>query len=95
MTQITKEEILKLAEISKLKILDSEIESLKKEIDAVLSYAERVVDLASVAPDPISTKNCNVFREDLVDSTDSEQILNQAPSSEDSLFVVPRILEND
>ena len=93
MTKMTREEVLKIAQISKLEILEEEIEPIIKHLEAVLSYAERVNEIASDVEVP-SDKKINVFREDIVVSTDPEPILSQAPDREDDFFVVPKIIEN-
>ena len=91
MTKMTKEEVLKMAKLSKLEIHESEIESMVSHLEDVLSYAARVKEISGDAEVP-SNKNVNVFREDVVVSSDSSVILNQAPSGEDNFFVVPKIL---
>lgn len=94
MTKITKEEVLKIASMSKIEIQDSEIDSIISNLTDVLSYAEKVVEIGEDVEVP-SNKNVNVFREDVRVKTESEPILNQAPDGEDNFFVVPKILENN
>jgi aspartyl-tRNA(Asn)/glutamyl-tRNA(Gln) amidotransferase subunit C len=91
--KITREEVLKIAEISKIKILEVEIENVIKHLESVLSYAERVQEIVADQDEP-SNKNINVIREDVIINTDSEPILRQAPESEDNYFVVPKILND-
>ena len=91
--KITREEILKIAEISKLKIWDNEVENVISQLEAVLSYAERVQEIAADQDEP-SNKNINVTREDVIINTDSEPILKQAPESDNNYFVVPKILND-
>ena len=94
MTQITKEELLKIARISNLELKDEEIPTLSAQIQAVLTYAERVQDIASKTEVTLVPKNSNIFRPDTVVKTDPEPILAQAPQREQNYFVVPVILEN-
>lgn len=94
MTKISKEEILTLAAMSQIEIMPHEIEPLAQQLEDVLSYAVRVTDLAADVQEP-STKNVNVFREDLVVATDPELVRSQAPAREHDFFVVPVILENE
>jgi len=93
MTKVTREEILKIARMSQLDIHKDEIESLISQTEQVLSYAERVKEVAADVQEP-STKNVNVFREDVIVRTDNEPILAQAPEREGNYFVVPMILES-
>ena len=94
MTKISKEEVLKIAEISHISIREDEIESMIKHLEGVLSYAERVQEVAADIEKEPSNKNVNVFREDVVIKTDPETILCQAPERDQNYFVVPVIIEN-
>ena len=93
MEKITKDEALRIARLSHLTIHEHEIEPLIKQLEEVLSYVERVKEVACDFEEP-STKNVNVFREDIVIKTDPEPILAQAPEREGDYFVVPMILES-
>lgn len=93
MTKISKEEVLKIAEISHISVRETEIEPTIKHLDGVLSYAERVQEIAADGEEP-SNRNVNVFREDVVIKTDPEAILCQAPEREENYFVVPVIIES-
>ncbi len=96
MQKISKEELLSLARLSRLELDEGEVNSLMHQIEAVLSYAQRVQEIAQKGIRPsVSTKNSNVMREDVVIPTDSSPILEQAPESEQHYFVVPVILENN
>ena len=91
MDKITKDEALKIASFTKLTIADREIDSIVKQLQDVLTYAERVQDMAKDLAIPTS-KNINRQREDIVISFDSQKILDQAPDAQDNYFVVPKIL---
>jgi len=92
MTKITKEEIYKIARISYLDIHDDEVEPLIAQLEAVLSYAERVQEVARDVKEP-SNKSINVFREDVIVRTNVESVLRQAPEREGNFFVVPAIID--
>lgn len=91
MTKISNEEIIKLARMSAIAIHDDEIGPLKKDVEAVISYAERVKKIARTIEEP-SHQNSNVFREDVVVKTDPRLIMIQAPLEESNYFIVPSIL---
>ncbi len=93
MTKVSREEVKKIALMSALEIHDDEIEPMIAQLEEVLTYAERVQEIAAEIAEP-SNKNINVFREDVVVKTDAESILKRAPEREDSFFVVPSILED-
>jgi aspartyl/glutamyl-tRNA(Asn/Gln) amidotransferase C subunit len=94
MTKISKEEALKIAQISCLSFDDAELNAIIKQLEAVLTYAERVQGVASDAQEP-SSKRINVFREDVVVRTDAQTVLAEAPDREQDYFVVPKVLDGD
>lgn len=93
MTKISRQEVVKIAHMSRIALRDEEIDPLIEQLEQVLSYAQRVVQVATTVEEP-STKNVNLFRQDLVIPQDPEPILAQAPEREGNYFVVPVILDN-
>lgn len=92
MAKITKEEVLRLAKSSRIHLSESEVESTKTQLDAVLGYAERVIEISGNAH-VSSPKNINFLRQDEIFSTDPKPILAQAPEVDESFFVVLPILD--
>ncbi len=93
MTKISRKEVLKIASMSAIALREEEIEPMIAQLEQVLSYAERVTQVATSVEEP-STKNINVMRDDLVIPQDPVPILAQAPEREGNYFVVPMILDN-
>lgn len=93
MAKISREEILKIARMSHVDIREDEALPLIEQIEQVLSYAERVSNVAVDIKEPCG-KNVNVFREDLVVKQDPKPILAQAPERAGNYFVVPKIIES-
>lgn len=92
MSIITKEDIIKIAQMSNIQIHEHEIEPLQRQLETVLAYASRVQEVA--ATHEYERKNVNVMRDDEVVAFNSDSIVACAPESEAHLFVVPAILEN-
>lgn len=94
MTKISRQEVLKLAQMSNIHVHEQEIQPLIEQLQQVLSYAARVQEVAVQASE-ISVKNVNVFRDDVAAAQqDAERIRSRAPEREGDYFVVPKILEN-
>ncbi len=93
MAVVTKDEIRKLARISQLDLTDSEMDTIMIQVEAVLSYAIRVQQIAAESPQRFN-KNINVFRDDVAIPSQSDAILSAAPVREGDFFVVPAILEH-
>jgi len=94
MAKISREEVLKIARMSHLELHEDEIPALIKQLDDVLSYAERVKEVTAHVEEP-SSRNVNVFREDVATPSNAESILAQAPEREGSYVIVPTILEHN
>ena len=64
--KITREEALKIAYISRISLKEEEIDPLIEQLAAVLSYAERVTQVADELEDKPSNRNVNFLREDVI-----------------------------
>lgn len=94
MAKITREEVVKIAQMSHISLHEDEIAPLLEQLENVLSYAERVNEVATEIEER-TEKLINVMREDQIVRFDAELILAQAPEREEGFFVVPKILENN
>lgn len=92
MSKISKEEVIKIAALSCIAIEEHKLDALVEQLESVLSYAERVTQIAADADEQL-TKNINVFRDDVVISFDSQQVMKEAPESDENYFVVPKIVD--
>ncbi len=92
MIKFEKEELLKIAKLSALKLDDDEVETFAKQLRQVLEYTSQ---LDEIKPQEIPTalsSLINVFREDKAELKDSQPILENAPKRKESYFSVPKIL---
>ena len=86
-----------VANLARLSLSDKEKESLAKEMNAIIDFANQLSELdtedvpitAHVVP--IS----NIFREDEVtNKPDRDELLANAPTKADGYFTVPRVVES-
>lgn len=94
MALITREEVLKIAHMSRITIHEDEIEPLIKHLESVLAYAARVSQVAAGQQAPLP-QNVNVFREDVAIPCNAARIKQEAPEIEEDYFVVPAILDQE
>ncbi|MEI7689584.1 MAG: Asp-tRNA(Asn)/Glu-tRNA(Gln) amidotransferase subunit GatC [Candidatus Saccharibacteria bacterium] len=96
MTQITREDVLHLAQLSSLKLDDSEVDGLQANISDILGYVENLnkLDATGVEPTYQVTGLSNVWREDTVIDygLSREALLDLAPESTDNQVKVPKVL---
>lgn len=96
MADLTNEDVLKLARLSRLKLTDEDVETFKKEINEILSYVEMLkeVDTKDLKPTSQVTGLENVMRKDeIVDYKMSrDDLLKNVPESQDGYVKTKRIL---
>ncbi|MEO8784957.1 MAG: Asp-tRNA(Asn)/Glu-tRNA(Gln) amidotransferase subunit GatC [Candidatus Saccharimonadales bacterium] len=96
MTKLSRDDILKLARLSRLTLSEAEIDIFAEEISAILHYTEQLqsVDLDGVEPTYQVTGLKDVTRPDeIVDyGTTPAQLMKNAPATEDGHFKVKRML---
>ena len=96
MTQITREDVLHLAQLSSLKLDDTEVDGLQANISDILGYVEKLNNLNTdnVEPTYQVTGLSNVWREDTVIDygVSRETLLDLAPASIDNQVKVPKVL---
>jgi aspartyl-tRNA(Asn)/glutamyl-tRNA(Gln) amidotransferase subunit C len=94
--KITREEVQHVARLSRLALEETEIDALTGQMDQLLGYVEKLneLDTAGVVATAHVVPMENAFRADEVKpSIGLERALQNAPQSEESCFVVPKIIE--
>lgn len=96
MSKLTRDDVLKLARLSRLKLSDDEVERFRVELSEILDYVAQLdsVDVNGLEPTYQLTGLKSVMREDkVVDyGYKPENLLEGAPSKEDNQFKVRRVL---
>lgn len=96
MTTLTREDVLKLARLSRLSLTDEEVDEYLKELQSVLQYVEQLqdVDVSDLKPTSQVTGLTNVMREDAVKDygVSREDLLRLAPASQDEQLKVKRMI---
>jgi aspartyl-tRNA(Asn)/glutamyl-tRNA(Gln) amidotransferase subunit C len=95
--QISKQEVEHVARLARLELTEAEQDAFSRQLSSILAYMAQLdsVDIAGVEPTATVVGQTNVFREDEVrPSLSVEKALANAPETEESHFVVPRIIED-
>lgn len=93
--EVSKEEILHIAELANLKLQDDEIPDYLENLQNILNFAN-VVNKAPV--DGLDTSvgvldNYNIFRKDEIKVfEDNKALLQNAPEEEDNMFRIPKVI---
>ena len=92
---LTKEEVLKIAKLSKLSFEEKEIEKFQIELNDILKYIDMLneVDTSKVEPLVYINEAVNNFREkEEKPSLKIEKVLLNAPESAENAIVVPKVI---
>lgn len=96
MADLSKDDVLKLARLSRLRLSDEEIARFQAEISEILGYVEQLsgVDTGELKPTSQVTGLSNVMRSDeIIDyGTTPDDLLKNAPATERKQFKVNRVL---
>ena len=94
--QVDEATVRRIARLARIRITDAEAKGLVKELSGILNWVEQLdeVDTKSVEPMtrvvPIELKK----RDDVVTDGDiADDIVKNAPMTEDHYFVVPKVVE--
>ena len=92
---VTREDVIHCAKLAALDLAEEEIESLRKDMEQLLTFAKRLdgVDLGDAEPFMHLSEPELRRREDLaVQGLTQEEALANAPENNRGYFVVPKIL---
>jgi len=88
--------VRRIAHLARIAVADAEVEHLKDELNAMLAFVEQLaeVDVAGVEPMTSVTPMALKMRADEVtDGGIPDDIVKNAPASEDHFFLVPKVIE--
>lgn len=94
--EVSKKEILHIANLASLKLKDEETEEYIKNLQDILNFAN-IVNQAPIEGLDVANGGAydtyNVFRKDEIQEfEDKEALLANAPEKEDSMFKIPQVL---
>ncbi len=95
---LTIDEVKKVAKLANLPLSDEELTTLTPQLSAIVDFVSKLqeINISTVPTTSQVTGLENVWREDVVDSTNQlsqEEALKNAPNSHNGMFMVPAIFE--
>jgi len=98
--KITREDVLRVAELAYLDLSEAELETYRAQIDEILEYIGKLNELDTSKVDPMAQvlsehqSTDATLREDLVvPCAVAEDVLRHAPDPEAPYFRVPKVIE--
>lgn len=96
MTQILRDDVLHLAQLSSLQLASDEVDTLQQDLSNIVGYIEQLgeLDTTGIEPTYQVTGLSNVWRDDVVDQSGvtREQLLALATEQQNNSVKVPKVL---
>ena len=93
---VTKDDVRKIARLSRIAVPEDQLEPLAEDLSGIMGWIEQLneVDIEGVEPMTSVVAAKLPMREDVVtDGNIQEQVLVNAPKSDEGFFVVPKAVE--
>lgn len=93
---VDKDTVRKVARLARIAVPEERLEPMAKELNGILSWIEQLneVDVKGVEPMTTPVAMTLPMRQDVVSDGDrQDQVLANAPRTEDGFFVVPKVVE--
>jgi aspartyl-tRNA(Asn)/glutamyl-tRNA(Gln) amidotransferase subunit C len=93
---VDNETVRRIAHLARIAVADDEIPHVQGELNAILAFVEQLAafDVADIEPMTSVTPMAMKKRPDVVTDGDiPEQILRNAPATQDGFFLVPKVVE--
>jgi aspartyl-tRNA(Asn)/glutamyl-tRNA(Gln) amidotransferase subunit C len=88
--------VRRIAHLARIAVADSEVENLRAELNAILTFVEQLQEVNVTGVEPMTSVTPMVMkkRADVVtDGGIAEIIVKNAPATEDHFFLVPKVVE--
>jgi aspartyl-tRNA(Asn)/glutamyl-tRNA(Gln) amidotransferase subunit C len=88
--------VRRIAHLARVAVADDEVEHLRGEINAILSFVEQLAEVDVDGVEPMTSVAPMVMkkRPDMVtDGGNADAVLRNAPATEKNYFLVPKVVE--
>ncbi len=95
-SQIDEATVKRIAHLSRLRISAQEALSLERELNGILAWVEELTAIPTGGVEPLTSTGAAQLRmrtDIITDGGRPQDILKNAPKSEDNFFAVPKVIE--
>jgi aspartyl-tRNA(Asn)/glutamyl-tRNA(Gln) amidotransferase subunit C len=88
--------VRRIAHLARIAVAEEEMEHLKGELNAILAWVEQLgeVDVEDVEPmTSVTPMKMKMRADEVTDGGIPDDIVKNAPTSEDNFFLVPKVVE--
>lgn len=96
--ELSREDVEKVAVLARLKVSNEELDSLAKDLSAIVGYVQVLNEVQCDGVEPMvhAVELQNILRPDLlVESLNRNAVLSNAPRTDGEYFLVPSIIESE
>ncbi len=93
---IDKNQVKKVAKLSRISLDDSKLESLSKDLASILNFVEQLKKLDTKKTEPLTSivdKTLEPRNDKINDGKIKDQILKNSPDKNEEFFIVPKVVE--
>ena len=93
---IDKNQVKKVAKLSKISLDDNKLESLSKDLASILNFVEQLNKLDTKKTEPLTSivdKTLEPRNDKINDGKIKDQILKNSPDKNEEFFIVPKVVE--
>ena len=93
---IDKNQVKKVAKLSRISLDDRKLESLSKDLDSILNFVEELNKLDTNKTQPLTSivdKTLEPRKDKIDDGKIKDQILKNSPDKNEEFFIVPKVVE--
>ncbi len=88
--------VRRIAHLARIAVADGEIEHLRGEINAILAFVEQLSEVNVEGVDPmisVTPMTLPMRQDEVTDGGIADEIVKNAPATQDHYFVVPKVVE--
>ena len=93
---IDKNQVKKVAKLSRISLDDSKLESLSKDLDSILKFVDQLNELDTKKTEPLASiveKTLEPRNDEINDGKIKDDILKNSPDKNEEFFIVPKVIE--
>jgi aspartyl-tRNA(Asn)/glutamyl-tRNA(Gln) amidotransferase subunit C len=94
--QVDEATVRRIARLARIKITDSEAQSLQKELSGILDWVKQLDEVDTSAVEPMTRvvdQRLKMRDDEVTDGEIAERVTMNAPMTEDGFYVVPKVVE--
>ena len=94
--QVDETTVRRIARLARIKITAEEAKSLEGELSGILNWVEQLGEIDTGAVEPMTrvvAQDMKKRQDEVTDGEIADDIVKNAPMSEDHYFVVPKVVE--